>query len=73
MKQCIIQRILGLQAFTTFAMSVTLASLRVLPQNYIFQDSINKEDILADFAIEINVFSFLHNIILENKTLYKVI
>lgn len=53
-------------------MSVTLASLRVLPQNYIFQDSINKEDILADFAIEINVFSFLHNIILENKTLYKV-
>lgn len=64
---------LGLQAFTTFAMSVTLASLRVLPQNYIFQDSINKEDILADFAIEINVFSFLHNIILENKTLYKVI
>ncbi|XP_066259964.1 nuclear pore complex protein Nup205 [Euwallacea similis] len=61
----------GLQALTMFAMAVSLASLRVLPQNYIFQDAINKEDTLVDMSIEMNVFSFLHNIVLENKTLYK--
>ncbi|XP_019753417.1 nuclear pore complex protein Nup205 [Dendroctonus ponderosae] len=61
----------GLQALTTFGMSVCLASLRVLPQNYVYQDAINKEDVLVDMAIEMNVFTFLHNIILESKTLYQ--
>ncbi|KAL1493157.1 hypothetical protein ABEB36_011268 [Hypothenemus hampei] len=61
----------GLHALTNFGMSVCLASLKVLQQNYIFQDSMNKEDLLIDSAIENNVFSFLQNVILDSKLLYK--
>ncbi|XP_030766141.1 nuclear pore complex protein Nup205 [Sitophilus oryzae] len=61
----------GLQALSTFGLSVCLASLRVVPQNYLYQEAINKEDTLVDTAIEMNVFTFLHNIFLDNQTLYK--
>ncbi|KAF7266032.1 hypothetical protein GWI33_020609 [Rhynchophorus ferrugineus] len=61
----------GLQSLSTFGLSVCLASLKVVPQNYLYQEAINKEDALADAAIEMNVFSFLNNIFLENQTLYK--
>lgn len=61
----------GLQALSTFGLSVCISSLRDVPQNYQFQDAINKEDTFIDAAIEMNVFTFMHNILLENKTLYK--
>ncbi|XP_060535293.1 nuclear pore complex protein Nup205 [Cylas formicarius] len=61
----------GLQAISTFGLSVCVASLHVVPQNYMFQEAINKEEILIDASIEMNVFTFLHNIFLENSTLFK--
>ncbi|KAJ8924600.1 hypothetical protein NQ315_000750 [Exocentrus adspersus] len=61
----------GLQALSTFGLSVCISSLRDVPQNYRFQDAINKEDLFVYASIEMNVFTFLHNILLENKTLYK--
>ncbi|CAH1106596.1 unnamed protein product [Psylliodes chrysocephalus] len=42
-----------------------------MPQSFRFQEAINKEENLVDSAIEMNVFTFLHNIFLDNKTLYK--
>lgn len=61
----------GLQAVSTFGLAVCIASLRLIPQNHRFQEIINKEEIFIDQAIELNVFEFLHNIVLENETLYK--
>ncbi|XP_018577858.1 nuclear pore complex protein Nup205 [Anoplophora glabripennis] len=61
----------GLQALSTFGLSVCISSLREVPHNYRFQDAINREDTFVDAAIEMNVFTFMHNILLENKTLYK--
>lgn len=61
----------GLQALSTFGLSVCISSLREVPQNYQFQDAINKEDTFVDAAIEMNVFTFMHDILLENKMLYK--
>ncbi|KAJ8957098.1 hypothetical protein NQ318_007313 [Aromia moschata] len=61
----------GLQALSTFGLAVCISSLRDVPQNYQFQDAINKEEAFVDAAIEMNVFMFMHNILLENKTLYK--
>ncbi|VEN41265.1 unnamed protein product [Callosobruchus maculatus] len=61
----------GLQALSTFGLAVCISLLRDVPQSFRYQDAINKEDMLADSAIEMNVFTFMHNILLENKTLYK--
>ncbi|RZC40322.1 nuclear pore complex protein Nup205 [Asbolus verrucosus] len=61
----------GLQATSTFGLAVCIASLRLIPQNQQFQDAINKEETFIDAAIEMNVFEFMHNIILENDLLYK--
>lgn len=61
----------GLQALATFALSICLASLRIIPQTYLFQEAINNEDLLADTAIEMNVFTFIYSVVLENNILFK--
>ncbi|XP_057651912.1 nuclear pore complex protein Nup205 [Diorhabda carinulata] len=61
----------GLQALSTFGLAVCISSLRDIPQSFRFQDAINREESFADTAIEMNVFTFLHNIFLENNTIYK--
>ncbi|KAJ3635241.1 hypothetical protein MTP99_008161 [Tenebrio molitor] len=61
----------GLQATATFGLAVCIASLRLIPQNQLFQEAISKEETFIDAAIESNVFEFLHNIVLENDILYK--
>ncbi|CAH1968892.1 unnamed protein product [Acanthoscelides obtectus] len=61
----------GLQALSTFGLAVCISLLRDVPQSFKYQDAINREDALADTAIEMNVFTFMHTIFLENKTLYK--
>ncbi|CAH1170192.1 unnamed protein product [Phaedon cochleariae] len=61
----------GLQALSIFGLAVCISSLRDVPQSLKFQDAINKEEGFVDAAIEMNVFTFMHNVLLENKTLYK--
>nr|XP_023028038.1 nuclear pore complex protein Nup205 [Leptinotarsa decemlineata] len=61
----------GLQALSTFGLAVCISSLRDVPQSFKFQEAINKEESFVDSAIEMNVFAFLHNVVLENKTLFK--
>ncbi|CAH1168718.1 unnamed protein product [Phyllotreta striolata] len=61
----------GLQALSMFGVAICLSTLRDIPQSFRYQEAINKEDALVDAAIEMNVFTFLHNVFLENKTLYK--
>lgn len=61
----------GLQAITNFGLAVCIASLQSLSQSQQFQEAVSKEEIFIDAAIEANVFGFLHNILLENETLYK--
>ncbi|CAH1259504.1 unnamed protein product [Diabrotica balteata] len=61
----------GLQALSTFGVAVCISALRDTPQSFRFQEAILKEETLVDSAIEMNVFDFLLNIFLENKSLYK--
>ncbi|KAL3284709.1 hypothetical protein HHI36_018857 [Cryptolaemus montrouzieri] len=61
----------GLEALSTFGVAVCIASLRLVCQNQQFQEFIGKEEIFIDKAIELNVFDFLHNIVLECKLLYE--
>ncbi|CAH0547709.1 unnamed protein product [Brassicogethes aeneus] len=61
----------GLESVSTFCLSVCLASLKVVPNNFVFQDAINREESFVDLAIEMNCFEFMYNNLLECDTLYK--
>lgn len=61
----------GIEAVAAFGLSVCLASLKVVPQNFQFQEAIDKEEFFIDAAIELNCFEFMYNNLLESDTLYK--
>lgn len=61
----------GLQALSTFGLSVSISLLRNVPQSIKFQDVFQSEELLIDAAIEMNVFTFMYCVLLENETLYK--
>ncbi|KAK9882396.1 hypothetical protein WA026_020918 [Henosepilachna vigintioctopunctata] len=61
----------GLEALSTFGVAVCVASLRLVCQNQQFQEFIGKEEIFIDKAIELHVFDFLHNVVLECTPLYE--
>ncbi|XP_045464322.1 nuclear pore complex protein Nup205 [Harmonia axyridis] len=61
----------GLEALSTFGIAVCIASLRLLCQNQQFQEFIGKEEIFIDKAIELNVFDFLNNMVLDCNLLYE--
>ncbi|KAF5301267.1 hypothetical protein FQR65_LT00967 [Abscondita terminalis] len=60
----------GLQAMSTFALSVTCASLRLVPQSSMIQTTINKEMPLFFAAIDMKVFDFMKHKFLFNEMLY---
>lgn len=55
----------GIKSVALFTLGVCLACLRDLPQNQ--QQSIDQEEDVLAKAIEMRVFDFLHNTILENE------
>ncbi|KAK4877381.1 hypothetical protein RN001_009887 [Aquatica leii] len=60
----------GLQAMSTFALSVTCASLRLVPQNSLIQSTISKEMPFFFAAIDMKIFDFMKNKFLCNEMVY---
>lgn len=60
----------GLRSVALFGFGVCLASLRLVPQSQQLHSAIEQEEQFADLAIEMRVFEFLTNVVLENDLLY---
>lgn len=60
----------GLQGVTLFGFAVCLASLRLIPQHQHLHYAIEHEEQFVDAAIDMRVFEFLINVVLENEMLY---
>lgn len=60
----------GLRSVALFGFAVCLGSLRLVPQSQQLHFAIEQEEQFADLAIEMRVFEFLTNVVLENDLLY---
>ncbi|GJQ87127.1 hypothetical protein Trydic_g23975 [Trypoxylus dichotomus] len=59
-----------LHAVALFAFANFLSSMRSLPQSQALHNALEYESLFIDKAIEMNVFRFLHDIVLENEAIY---
>lgn len=61
----------GLRALALYSFGLALSALRLSPNSLHPPGLLDQDDQLISTSIEMKVFDFMHNILLENKSIYK--